>query len=310
MIRHLFIINPEAGVKSCVAEATERIKRAFILNTDRRNETYDILLTEKKGDATDFVRQACLENPGFTRIYACGGDGTLNEVISGAVGAKDVAIGVVPVGSGNDFVRYFEDVLPRERFLDVSAAVRGEAVPCDVMRCGEIYSLNNISAGLDAVTGRRQQIVKRIPLVSGGAAYKLALGYSFLSSMYHPMRFVIDGEEVTIGKGAVTLAVVGNGRFYGGGFKATPLADISDGLLDFVTIPALSQLQFLKYVSDYKNGRHLETIPEIYFRRVKKIQFLAEKPISLQADGEIFTVKDPEIEVVPAAIRLILPKEK
>ena len=61
MIRHLFIVNPKAGVKSPVEEITERIRRAFILNTDRENEKYEILLTQKKGDATEFARAACRE---------------------------------------------------------------------------------------------------------------------------------------------------------------------------------------------------------------------------------------------------------
>jgi len=71
MIRHLFILNPEAGIRNPVEEATKRIKEAFILNTHRSDETYDIVLTKKKGDATELVKKACKENPGFTRIYAC-----------------------------------------------------------------------------------------------------------------------------------------------------------------------------------------------------------------------------------------------
>ncbi len=306
MTRHLFILNPEAGIRNSVEEITKKIKEAFILNTDRE-EKYDIILTRKKGDCTEIVRKACKENPGFTRIYACGGDGTLNEAVSGMVGEENAALCPVPIGSGNDFVRYFD--LPKEKFLDIGKLIKEEVTRCDVLECDGFYALNNISAGLDAITGKRQQTVKKIPLVSGEAAYKLALGYSFLSAMKNPIRFEIDGDEVTLGKGDVTLAVVGNGRFYGGGFKATPLADISDGLMDFVSVPTISRLEFLKYVSDYKNGRHLETIPMVYFRRCKSLRMISPEPITLQADGEIFIRKDPLIRILPDAIGLIVPKD-
>ncbi len=308
MIRHLFILNPEAGIKNPVAEATKRIKEAFILNTDRKDEKYDIVLTKKPGDATELVKKACGENPGFTRIYACGGDGTLHEAVSGMVGEENVAICPVPVGSGNDFVRYFD--LPKERFLNISALLKEEVTKCDILKCDDFYALNNISAGLDAITGKRQQKVKKIPMVSGGAAYKLALGYSFFSSMKNPITFELDDEPITVGKGNVTLAVVGNGRFYGGGFKATPLANISDGLIDFLTVPTISRMEFLKYVGDYKNGRHLETMPSVFYKQCKKIKMISPEPIVLQADGEIFVRENPEITLLPGAVNLIVPKSK
>lgn len=311
MIRHLFILNPEAGIKNPVEEATRRIKHAFILNTHRQNETYDIVLTKKKGDATELCRKAIEETAkdDSIRIYACGGDGTLHEVVQSAVGAKNAAICPVPVGSGNDFVRYFEDSLPKERFLDISALLSGRTVPCDVLRCEDVYSLNNISVGLDAITAKRQQSVKRLPLVSGGAAYKLALGYSFLSAMKNPIRFEVDGKALDLGSDNVTLGVIGNGKFYGGGFKATPLADISDGLMDFITVPTISRLEFLKYVGDYKNGKHLETMPFVTFLRCKSVRMLSDAPITLQADGEIFIKENPLVEILPSAVSLILPEK-
>ncbi|MBQ3866777.1 MAG: diacylglycerol kinase family lipid kinase, partial [Clostridia bacterium] len=97
--------------------------------------------------------------------------------------------------------------------------------------------------------------------------------------------------------------------WYGGGFKATPTANVRDGLIDFIAIPTMSRLQFLKYVGDYKKGEHMETMKEyLFYRRCKKVRFLAPKPVVIQADGEIFQLKDPEIEIVPGALNLILPR--
>jgi YegS/Rv2252/BmrU family lipid kinase len=309
MIRHLFILNPEAGIHNPVAEATKRIKEAFILNTDRKDDRYEIVLTKKKGDATEIVKKACREiGNDFLRIYACGGDGTLHESVGGMVGCKNAALCPIPVGSGNDFVRAF-DGIPKEKFLDVKEMIKAPPTPCDLLRCGHFYALNNISAGLDAIACKLQKKVKKAPLLSGESAYKVALGYSFLSSMKNPITFEIDGEPLKVGSGNVTLAVIGNGKFYGGGFMATPLAEIADGWMDFVTIPTISRAKFLKYVSNYKAGKHLETIPELIFKKCKKIKFLSPEPITLQADGELYTAENPEIEIVPSAIELVIPQK-
>ncbi len=309
MIRHLFILNPEAGIHNPVAEATRLIKEAFILNTDRKDEKYEIVLTKRKGDATEIVRRACRENSDILRIYACGGDGTLHEAANGMVGFENVSLCPVPVGSGNDFVRNFAG-LEKEDFLNISELIKAPAVSCDLMRCGDFYALNNISAGLDATACKWQKKIKKVPFVSGGAAYTLALGYSFVSSMKNTIRFEIDGEELLVGDGFVTLAVLGNGRFYGGGFQATPLAELSDGLIDFATVPTISRAKFLKYVGDYKAGKHLETIPELIYKKCKKVKMISPEPIPLQVDGELFFIQDPEIEIVPNAIQLIIPKQK
>ncbi len=306
MVRHLFLVNPKAGVRSCAQAMIENIRRACSENPDCKDECFDIVLTQEKGDATRLAKKACMDNPGYTRIYACGGDGTLHEVINGVVGESEVAVCPIPIGSGNDFIRYF-DTVSKEAFLDLPAALRGQEIVCDVLRCGDVYSLNNISLGLDAITAKRQSKVKKLPLISGSAAYKLALGYSFFTSMKNPVRFVVDGKELVIGQGDVTLAVFGNGKWYGGGFKATPLASIQDGWMDFCTVPTISRLEFLKYVGDYQKGEHLKTMPKVYYTKCKKIQILADKPVDLQADGEAFCQTNPEIEVVPAAVRLVLP---
>ena len=126
--------------------------------------------------------------------------------------------------------------------------------------------------------------------------------------MKNKIRFEVDGATFDAGSDYVTLGVVGNGRWYGGGFKATPYAEIGDGLIDFVTVRTISRLEFLKYVGIYKRGEHIEKMPFLKFVRCKRIKMLADKPLTLQLDGEIYIAKNPEIEVIPAATRIILPE--
>ena len=296
MTRHLFIINPQAGGKNPVEKAVQSIKQAFILNTDKE-ENFDIVLTKKKGDATEIARRAAEDKSVFTRIYACGGDGTLHEVVNGIVGAENVAVCPVPVGSGNDFIRYF-DSIPKEKFLDIPSCLRGDIHPC----------LNSISAGMDAETARRQQKVKRLPLINAEAAYTVSLGYSFFFSMKTPLSFEVDGDEILLPGGNATIAVMSNGKFYGGGYKATPDAAIDDGWIDFISIPSINRLEFLQYVPLYKKGEHIGKIPQLIYRRCKKIKLNSPQTLCMQADGEIFEAVNPEIEICPKAIGLILPK--
>ena len=301
-MRHLFILNPKAGSKNQVRETVEKIRQVF---ESLPGEEYRVLLTQKRGDAAEMAREASRED-GFVRLYACGGDGTLHEVVNGAAESQRAAICPIPLGSGNDLIRSF-DQFSKADFLDLAACVRGSVFPCDLLRCGSVYSINNISVGLDALAARRQNKVKNLPFISGGAAYKLALGYSFLSSMKNPVTFEVDGESLVVGNGNVTLAVLGNGRFYGGGFQAVPLATINDGYIDFLTVPTISRLEFLRYVGDYRRGDHLKTMPSVHYQKCKKIRLLSPHPICLQADGEILECENPEIEIIPQAIQLILP---
>jgi len=302
-VKHLFIINPAAGKKSSAEKLTEDIKKYFDAHPE---ENYEIRLTEKKGDATEFVREAA-DFDGDVRIYACGGDGTFNETVNGAVGHGNVALCPIPVGSGNDFVRTFENI-PAEKFLDIASCVAGDVIPCDVMRVGNVYGVNLISVGLDAVTCKRQGTMKRIPLVPAGAAYKLALGTAFITSMHSKIAFETEDGPFDAGDERVVLGVVGNGRWYGGGFKATPYADISDGLMDLVTVKKVSRLTFLRYVGIYKRGEHIESMPYVRYTRCKKLRIIADTAIPMQIDGEAFEIKNPEIELIPSALKLILPK--
>ena len=306
--KHLFILNPAAGKYDTVPEVTKAIEKAF-KDPLLLREQYEIYVTASPGDATIATEKAAAEND-EVRVYACGGDGTLNEVVCGAAQKENVAVCPVPVGSGNDFIKYFED-LPKEAFLDLIACVRGEADKCDLLRVDGHWCLNIASVGLDAITAARQQKVKKWPLVSGPFAYKIALFYSFLSSMKNAIELEIDGEKVAVGNGRITIAAAGNGRWYGGGFKATPTANVRDGFIDFIAIPTMSRLQFLKYVGDYKKGDHMETMKDhLFYRRCKKVRFLAPKPVVVQVDGEILHLKDPEIEIFPGALNLILPRFK
>lgn len=142
-MKHIFVINPAAG-KTNVTEALLPRLRALFVGREEELETY---LTTGVGDATRFVKERCAASCGeHLRFYSCGGDGTMNEVLQGLAGCANAAMGVVPCGSGNDFVRSFPDC----DFSDLEAQITAEERPIDLIHFNNQWSANICSAGLDS----------------------------------------------------------------------------------------------------------------------------------------------------------------
>ena len=303
IIKNYFIINPAAGKKNRITEVKNQISSYFSQNGGE----FDIYITEKPGSATDHVKSIC-ENDKINRLnfFSCGGDGTFNEVASGAVGYKNAFVVPYPIGSGNDFIKSFENV-KLEDYLNITAVLNGSDRAVDVMKIGDKLCFNIACIGVDAVAAKFMPAIKRIPLLGGIIAYYLGLAAAFVVAMKNEARFICDDEELDYGKKTFTLASIANGRWYGGGFKAAPIAEIDDGLLDFVCVPSISRLKFLRLVGIYKRGEHLEKIHFLKFKRCKKIKILSPKPVCLNLDGEVFVVKDPQIELVSKALNVIIP---
>ncbi len=305
-MKHLFILNAYAGKKSRVDELKEKISK---LELD--GECF-VEVTSAHGDATKIAREYAKKNDDFLRVYACGGDGTANEAMSGLVGFDNCALGVIPVGTGNDFVKSFD--FSKEDFLDLEKMTKGDTVKIDLLRCGDNYAMNTISVGYDCAVAKYAQKIKRFPLMSGPTAYKVALVYCLFSKRKHTFVPYADGEKIGIPKGYKTqmLCIAGNGKFYGGGFKATPCAELQDGNIDFLSIPTVSLLAFAKLIGVFTKGEHIghKNAQFIVHKKCKKMQFKNDTPIDIGLDGEIFNMKDPVITVEPMALSVIIPKEK
>ncbi len=138
-MKHLFILNAFAGKKDVTPELETKIKA---LGRD------DVVIeyTTCKGDAGKIARRYA-EAGEPLRVYACGGDGTANEAMCGLIGCRNAALGVIPVGTGNDYVRSLSD--DRDGFLDIERMLAGKTVCVDVLCCDGHYALNSVSAGYD-----------------------------------------------------------------------------------------------------------------------------------------------------------------
>ncbi len=312
MARHLFILNPAAG-HSDKSEALRKMIYELELS-----EPFDVFVTDAIGAAEKEVcRYLCEHSEDFTRIYACGGDGTLCEVANGVYrsGVKGCAIGVVPVGSGNDFVKSLN--VPIETLRDLRAVTESESVPVDLLLAtdedgNERASLNIVSAGYDAAVAKGQHKYKKLPLVSGGMAYKISLVRCLFAGLKNYFTIYADGKPFEDSKkGPFLFAIAANGKYYGGGFKASPYSDMRDGLLELIRIDTVSLPRFLTLVGKFKKGKYIEKYRDIVsYTQCKEMQIVADGLIDLNLDGEIYPMRNPSVKLIPNAINMILPSEQ
>lgn len=301
---HLFILNSYAGTKDATPELKVQIEALQLPDAV-------IEYTQGKGDAEHIARRYA-EKGEPLRVYACGGDGTANEALHGLIGFENVALGVIPVGTGNDYVRSLPAV--QEDFLDLAKMVRGDTIRVDLLKCEDRYALNVVSVGYDCEVADRAQKNKRLPLMSGPLAYKLAIGQCVLTKRKHTFTPYADGKMIPVADGFKTqmLAVAAKGKYYGGGIKATPYAELNDGLIDFMAIPTVPISYFSWMLGPFNRGEHIDH-PKgkrfILHKKCKTLKLDNHGDIKIGIDGEMFVMKDPVITVIPDAFDIIIPEK-
>lgn len=301
-MRYVMIINPAAG-KQNAAETVLPAIRQFFMEEGLSPVCY---LTREPGEAVRLTeREAEKGDP--VRIFAFGGDGTLGEVAQGAAGKNNVEIGIFPCGSGNDYIKIFGTM---KDFLSPKQQLAGTSQNVDLIQTELGISINLCSVGMDAMVALYMERIKRFPLVSGPAAYDLALLRVLLGRIGDNLRVRIDDTEEF--GGCFVFALAASGQYYGGGYHGAPQAIPDDGLLDFILIRKPPLYQIPRLVGLYKAGRHIEAkeFKEILtFRRGRKMEIVAEKPVASNLDGDVALIKAARFQVLPGAARFIVPKK-
>lgn len=301
-MKHVFVVNPCAGGHDGSGELAIKIHDIL-----REAEVYT---TVAPRDATRFVRRWLDDHAGeAVRFYACGGDGTLNEVVSGVMAAKSdgrsVEVACYPCGSGDDFVRYWQGV----DFTDIAALVDGEAVPVDVMRLGDRYCVNTLNYGFEAEVCHTMAAVRRVPLLGGSMAYTTGIVASLATGRRNRCRVTVDGELWLDGE--VLLLSVANGQYAGGGYHCAPRAVNDDGLLEVMAVTPMSVARFAKLIKYYKNGELLdreELRALVSYRRGSRVVIDPLRDSYVATDGEIVPGRRFEAECLHRAINFVIPK--
>lgn len=311
-MQHVFIVNPVAGKGRFMSLAKEIKEKVY-------NQKMNALLhkTVAIGDGEEFVRSYCeshADEGKLIRFYACGGDGTLNEVINGAYGFDNVEVACIPIGTGNDFVRNFPDA---GDFKSLDAQINGTAQDIDLIRyCGFVdgiytdrFCANMFNIGFDCNVVDRTAQLKQYPLVKGSFAYLLGVANILIKKEGANLR--IEFEDGTVRDGEILLAAIANGCFCGGGVKGIPYATLDDGEMDVSIIDVTTRRNFIRLFPKYSKGTHLEAdpVPDIFdYRKSRKLKITPnDGHMKFCVDGEIVTATEIEFEIAPKAIRFAVP---
>lgn len=300
-MNHLFIINPVAGKTDHTKETEEEIRKAMASRPNAGQ--YEVYITKAPMDACGVIRERAADGKEL-RVYACGGDGTLNECANGAAGLKNVALTHYPTGTGNDFCKIFGE--GAEKFKNLGLLIDGEEQEIDLIKCNDRYSINICSVGIDARIGTDVHKYSDLPLVSGPGAYIISTVVNLIKGISRPLKVILDGEIVD---GEFSMICACNGRYYGGGFYAMPDAVPDDGMLDFLIIKKLTRIEFIQLIGKFKKGRYKE-LPEKFVRyhRGKTLRVGGQSNIRINVDGELENGLVAEFTIAPKMLRFIFPR--
>ena len=298
-MKHRFIVNPIAGGSDKSEQVRALVAGAF---AQRPEEQVEIYTTRAPMDAPEVIHDRARDGEEL-RVYACGGDGTFNECVTGAVGLAHVAVCPLPTGTGNDFCRMFGE--EKDAFRDLDALLDGTEHPIDVISCNGRYSVNICSAGIDARIGTNVHRYSSLPLIGGAAAYVVSAIVEMCRGIAQPMR-VRCGDYSSAEK--LTLVCVCNGRFYGGGFNPSLDARPDDGVLDIFIAKKVNLLQFAVLIGKYASGHAAEMKKLVTHLQGDSITIESDEETVINLDGEALFTRRAELRLLPGAVKLIVPK--
>ncbi|MCE1274064.1 MAG: YegS/Rv2252/BmrU family lipid kinase [Chlorobiales bacterium] len=295
---YTFIFNPAAD-KGRAAGKAGMLRRSL--------ESFgqaSLEVTRFAGHAGELARNAALTS---STLIACGGDGTLNEVINAVVGAP-VRVGIFPAGSANDFLktlrpskRSLEEILRRlagsgSRLIDLGHVDFGQG--------NSRYFVNSIGIGL---TGRIAREVKTVPWFRGELSYAYALISVLLG--YAPVKMHIEietpGGTVELQEPVFAFSV-SNGAVEGGKFRIAPSADPGDGLLDVCILKAIPKWRFPGYVLKYIRGTQIDD-PKVLYCKASSIRVFMPESDAMHMDGEVFERVGGSLKIaaVPRVVEML-----
>lgn len=288
------ILNPSAGSIRDLDDVTARIGQL---------PDTEIRLTNKRGSAARFARTAI--SKGREKIIAAGGDGTLNEVINGIgenLGAASV--GLLPLGTGNDFARSIGMPVELEAALEVIRAGETRAVDLIRVTSDEVRYFVNVSAG--GFSGLvNEKLTPELKKTWGPLAYLRSAAAALPELRAYRTTLAFDSSE------SLTMelynVVVANGRYVAGGTMIAPEASIDDGLLDVVLIPERPAAELALVVAQMALGTHLSS-DVVTHRQARKLTVNSKPGMWFNVDGELVGNEPATFEIVPRALRFIAPK--
>ncbi len=306
-MRYCFIINPAAGKVGGSDKLIEEINSVC----GQRGEEYEIFVSDTVQHTYSYVSESVEKySDGEIEFIACGGDGTICKTVSAIMALPEerrshVSIGIIPAGTGNDFVSNFKG---KKNFLNIEAQLDARPYDIDLLYCNDHYSVNMVNVGFDSHVAYKKDKVGRKKLLPRKLAYIYALVLTLIKKPGVHIN-TYDGEGKKIQR-QLLLTTFANGAFCGGGFKSNPLASLTDGNIDCLEVNNIGRLKFISLVGKYKKGEHIckrfEKILSHKKCRSAHLHFSEEVPVSI--DGEIICTNELHLSVAQKVLRVMLPK--
>lgn len=300
-MKHIFIINPNTArknVEKLVDDITEACTETGV--------DWEIYHTDRPR-AAKYYSKTVAEKGEPVRFYACGGDGTLNEVANGIIGHDNAEVAVIPMGTGNDFIRNFS---PSTAFTNIRSQLKGVARKFDLIKYNTKYMVNTINIGFDCAVVNLVERLRNWPLISGAKSYTICAFLEMFPLPCQKLRFTYaDG---TVEEKNLLLCSIANGRYCGGGFKSNPEALLDDGKFDILFAKSdVGRLGFLKMVGEYKTGTVLynpKKNKHLSYGTFEKLKIESDTPFMFCTDGEVTAAHKLKLSVCRNALNFSIPE--
>ncbi len=286
----LIMLNPTAGSK----------KQLHLLNLlEEQFKEHDILYSIDKSLYPRYIIEKYKDNytlP-YTDVISCGGDGTLFEVVN-AFHDKDITISIFPIGSANDYYKYFYDKV--DFFSLIIRIIENKYTSVDLIKINNSYTINNAGFGIDTDTICMRN--KIMPVFYGKLAYKLAAVYAIGTYKPTKVKIVVDGVAYDR---EIMIATLSSGKYFGGGMMINPLSVVDDGEVELIILNKCSKKQTVELFSQIYKGTHIHhELVEVF--KGKKFTIIPERKFQLHSEGEAFDGTNMEAIVLEKHLRLIV----
>jgi diacylglycerol kinase (ATP) len=296
------IVNPAAG-----AGKSGRLWPEIMGHFKGNGLKFDHHITEAPGHATELAKEAAKQ--GYEMVVAVGGDGTINEIVNGLYASGHLgkaALGIVSTGTGSDYVRTvgvsrnYKEACQAFLKPQIKAVDLGKLEYHKDGKPMERLFVNFAGTGFDAEMVRR--ITHQYKYMGALLSYLAGALATLVTYRNKEVLLKLDGEE-SLRK--VCTVVMNNGRYGGGGMYTAPMAELDDGLFDIMIVGDISKPDFLASLPRLYKGTHI-THRKVTMKRAKEIEITSKKNMALQADGELLGELPARVQVMPAALKIIM----